>query len=166
MALAMMLPTVVFAQRGIPRSNNVSVSSTVVTHKTTKINTYDAEVGFQQMAGLFLGAMVSNVGAGASYIGGYRFNNYIFLGGGADMFISGDIALPVYAHSRFYISRYNWRPYVAASVGCNLVNIGLCLDFSLGVDARVHEKFNMYFGLGGGICSNYASLLGRLGFSF
>ena len=161
MALTMMLPTVVFAQRGIPRSNNVSVSSTVVT-RTPKAKTYDAKVGFQQLAGLLAGMGSGNIGGGVSYIGGYRFNNYIFLGAGADLFFTDNVDIPFYVHSRFYISRYNWRPYAAISL-CRVI------DLSLGVDVRVHEKFNMYFGIGGGIDfgdNMDPTCLGKIGFSF
>ncbi|MBQ3245916.1 MAG: hypothetical protein IJB06_04295 [Bacteroidales bacterium] len=159
--LAVLLPVMTFAQRGILRSNNVSVSSTVVT-RIPKAKTYNAKVGFQQMAGLLV-----SVGGGASYIGGYRFNDYIFAGAGADIFIGDGVFLPIYAHSRFYVSRYNWRPYLAVSAGCDLIHMRGCLDLSLGVDVKVHQKFNMYFGLGGEYISNYAiNFLGKLGFSF
>lgn len=169
--MAVLIPAISFAQRGIPRSNNVSVSVKRVTETTVEkeYKTYDARVGFQQMAGLHVGAM-GGVGGGVSYIGGYRFNNYIFVGAGADVFITGDVELPVYAHSRFYFSRYKWRPYIAASVGCDIMEIGLYIDSSFGVDVRVHEKFNMYFGIGGGGTfaneAGYPSLLGKIGFSF
>ena len=52
--VAALASATVFAQRGIPRSNNVSVSSTIVTKKTMLS---ESKIRFQQMAELQWGLL-------------------------------------------------------------------------------------------------------------
>lgn len=169
MALAMMLPTVVSAQRGIPRSNNVSVSSTVVKNSVKEARTYNAKVGFQQMVGVNCGAYeFEDLSFGLYYVGGYRFNDVLFLGGGVECNTDFDdfmeeYYIPIYAQVRTYFTKRIWRPYVSLSLGGYYTNRewvydsgyeyfreggGFYGDFTVGVDARITEKLNLYLGLG------------------
>lgn len=78
--VAILVSVAAFAQRGIPRTDNVSVSSTVV-KKTTKQS--DSKKGFQQSVelGTKLDLIDEHKGTtGFNYIGGYRFNNHFFAG--------------------------------------------------------------------------------------
>lgn len=75
-------PLIAFAQRGIPRTDNVSVSSTIVTkthHKRT-IKKHDANIGYQNIAEVNYSGIIQNFGV--DYIGGWRFNNWLFMGVG------------------------------------------------------------------------------------
>ena len=80
----------VSAQRGIPRMGDVSVSSTIITKTKTKrlFGKYDAKVGYQHNLELNYNFNdISNIRYGISsvgmdYIGGWRFNNWLFIGGG------------------------------------------------------------------------------------
>ena len=167
--MAALIPAISFAHRGIPRSNNVSVSVKRVTETTVEkdYKTYNARVGFQQMAGINLGASFeSGPFIGISYVGGYRFNDWLFVGGGIEYnpeIEDGfeDFNLPVYAQVRTYFTKRIWRPYVSLSLGgCVCHNYydydfsdddyyyGFYGDFSIGVDAHVSEKFNVYMALG------------------
>lgn len=79
--VALLASVTVFAQRGIPRSNNVSVSSTIVTKKKSIVSKH----GFQQS--VELGTKLDLIGeckgtTGVNYIGGYRFNNHFYAGVG------------------------------------------------------------------------------------
>lgn len=79
--VTMLVSVAAFAQRGIPRSNNVSVSSTVVTKKKS----IASKQGFQQS--LELGTKLDLIDeykgtTGVNYIGGYRFNNHFYAGVG------------------------------------------------------------------------------------
>lgn len=165
--MAALIPAISFAQRGIPRSNNVSVSVKRVTETTVEkdYKTYNARVGFQQMAGINLGASFeSGPFIGISYVGGYRFNDWLFVGGGIEYNPEIEYGfeyfnLPVYAQVRTYFTKRIWRPYVSLSLGgCVCHNYYdfsdddyyYCFygDFSIGVDAHVSEKFNVYMALG------------------
>lgn len=80
MIVAMLFSVTVFAQRGIPRTDNVSVSSTIITKKRTVV----IERGFQQSVELgtkFLSGIDKGT-TGVNYIGGYRFNNHFYAGAG------------------------------------------------------------------------------------
>lgn len=82
--VAVLIPVAVFAQRGIPRSNNVSVSSTIVTKKKSIVS----RQGFQQS--LELGTKLDlreeyKGTTGVNYIGGYRFNSHFFAGIGVGL---------------------------------------------------------------------------------
>ena len=164
-----LMPFIASAQRGISRSNNVSVSSTIVTKTTIAPKTYNAKVGFQQMAGINLGALFDGGPyIGISYVGGYRFNDWLFAGGGIEYNLDiedgfAEFNLPVYAQVRTYFTKRIWRPYVSLSLGGCLSHndiyddyiddrgdyyYGFYGDFSFGVDAHVSEKFNVYLGLG------------------
>lgn len=166
--MAALIPAISFAQRGIPRSNNVSVSVKRVTETTVEkeYKTYNARVGFQQMAGLNIGAYDFDCfGAGLSYVGGFRFNDVLFAGCGVEintpfMF---NFYIPVYAQIRTYFTKRICRPYVSLSLGGYYTNRewvydsgyeyfreggGFYGDFTVGVDARITEKLNLYLGLG------------------
>lgn len=152
MALVMMLPTVVSAQRGIPRSNNVSVSSTVVT-KSAKVS--DCQ-GFQQMIGLQAGYAFEIEGAalGISYVGGYRFNEWFYLGCGAGFMSDAggdDYGIPLYATTRGYFSNNRIKPYASVSLGTifgDFVDFPLYADFTLGVEIPVYMKLSVPIGIG------------------
>ena len=82
--VAVLASVTVFAQRGIPRTNNVSVSSTIVTKKKSIVS----RQGFQQS--LELGTKLDlreeyKGTTGVNYIGGYRFNSHFFAGIGVGL---------------------------------------------------------------------------------
>lgn len=74
----------VSAQRGIPRTGDVSVSSTIITKTKTKrlFGKYDAKVGYQHNLELNCTVPDGISSVGMDYIGGWRFNNWLFIGGG------------------------------------------------------------------------------------
>ena len=163
--LIMAVPAVAFAQDRTPRSNSVSVSVKRVTE--TKFEkerkTYDAKVGFQQMAGLNIGVYgFYDLGIGVSYVGGYRFNNWLFMGAGVEWNVDvlegcEQFYAPVYAQVRTYFTKRIWRPFTSLSFGYYAEKFpyydvpdsasGPYADFTFGVDGKVHEKFNVYTAL-------------------
>ena len=81
--VAILVSVAAFAQRGIPRTDNVSVSSTVV-KKTTKQSDYQKR--FQQSVELGIKIDFLDKGTtGVNYIGGYRFSNHFFAGMGVGL---------------------------------------------------------------------------------
>lgn len=189
--LAITLST--YAQRGIPRTDQVSVSSTIVTKTKTRrvLKKYDAEKGFQHMveAGTKFDLSGEDKGrTGVNYIFGYRFNNWFLAGIGAGIEYShhtnseikeyigknattytkyryggvysseicnalgikeadeysqslSRIAVPLYIHMRGYYMRTRWAPYSSLSAGGIFApkENGAYLDFSTGVDFRMHK---------------------------
>ena len=100
------------------------------------------------------------------YIAGYRFNNYLFLGGGTGLewYMSGeDLAIPIYANARLYLlPKSRWQPFVSLSLGA-LVPIteddGIRYDYNydgtqlhinptIGVNYRINNKYSCYLNLG------------------
>ena len=165
--MAVLIPAISFAQRGIPRSNNVSVSVKRVTETTVEkdYNTYNARVGFQQMAGINLGAYeFEEFGLGISYVGGYRFNDWLFAGAGVEFnscIDNTDFYVPIYAHLRTYFTKRIWRPYMSLSLGGSYYYEeyfdrihdfgsygGFYGDFSVGADARLTENLNLFMAAG------------------
>ncbi len=100
--------------------------------------------------------------ASAEYIGGYRFNDYIFTGGGTGLewYMSGGaLAVPIYANTRIYLlPKSRWQPFISLSLGV-LVPIadsdGECYDGiqlhinpTIGVNYRINSKYSCYLNLG------------------
>ena len=186
-AMMALLPFVATAQRGIPRSNNVSVSVKRVTETTVEkdYKTYNARVGFQQMAGINIGVYdFEEFGLGFSYVGGYRFNDWLFTGIGfeynCDIFDTDDFYVPIYGQIRTYFTKRIWRPYVALSAGYMArnreyweynsydyyeyteVHSSFYADFTFGVDVRLAQNINLFMAAG----VNNMGVLFKTGVSF
>lgn len=170
--MAVLIPAISFAQRGIPRSNNVSVSVKRVTETTVEkdYKTYNARVGFQQMAGVNIGAYgFDGFGLGISYVGGYRFNDWLFTGIGLEYncaIVDTDFFyVPIYGQIRTYFTKRIWRPYVSLSLGrlwqqykwyddtestsvAPSTSEELYADFSFGVDVRLAQNMNLFMAAG------------------
>lgn len=173
--MAVLIPAISFAQRGIPRSNNVSVSVKRVTETTVEkdYKTYNARVGFQQMAGINIGVYeFEEFGLGISYVGGYRFNDWLFTGIGleynCDIFNTDYFYVPIYGQIRTYFTKRIWRPYVALSAGYMARNSvyweynsydnyeykeevlysSFYADFTFGVDVRLAQNMNLFMAAG------------------
>ena len=159
-----LLPFVATAQRGIPRSNNVSVSVKRVTETTKEPKTYNARVGFQQMAGVNIGVYeFDGFGLGISYVGGYRFNDWLFAGIGleynCDIFNTDYFYVPIYGQIRTYFTKRIWRPYVSLSLGglwehheyyydIGSSSVAPYADFTFGVDVRLAQNMNLFMAAG------------------
>ncbi|MBR5886210.1 MAG: PEGA domain-containing protein [Alistipes sp.] len=71
---------------------------------------------------------------GATYTAGYRFNNYIFLGGGVGCSyyveeikipssypdIKNGVTIPIYAKFRSYFTKTRWKPFFDVTLGADL----------------------------------------------
>ena len=94
--------------------------------------------GYESFVNLSYNKMNNNNYAGVDYIGGYRFNNYLFLGvgAGANMRLNvpvsyvevkeslvlsrGVVYFPVYAHFRAQLLNRRCTPFLALSAGYNI----------------------------------------------
>ncbi|MBE6174378.1 MAG: hypothetical protein E7147_02390 [Rikenellaceae bacterium] len=112
---------------------------------------------------------------GVSYIGGYRFNPYIFLGLGTGINFSlatpdknklhfpfcrpTTVNVPIYIHCKANFTKSNWSPYASVSIGgrvskkvyhsdINYNQSGFFGDISFGVDRSIAKKLSLYCGLG------------------
>jgi len=99
------------------------------------------------------------------YIAGYRFNNYLFLGGGTGLewYINGGaLAIPIYANARIYLlPKSRWQPFVSLSLGAlvpteedgirydyNYDGTQLHINPTIGVNYRISNKYSCYLNLG------------------
>ena len=122
------------------------------------------ERGFEQSVEVETapGLGYGNLFVSAEYIAGYRFNNYLFLGGGTGLewYINGgDCAIPIYANARLYLlPKSRWQPFISLSLGV-LAPIadsdGECYDGTqlhinptIGVNYRINNKYSCYLNLG------------------
>lgn len=94
--------------------------------------------GYESFVNLSYNKMNNNNYAGVDYIGGYRFNNYLFLGVGAGANMRriapvnyvemneslelslGAVYFPMYAHFRAQLLNRRCTPFVALSAGYNI----------------------------------------------
>lgn len=169
-----------FAQRGIPRTDNVSVSSTVV-KKTSKQS--ETKYGFQQMINLEV-ALPLDTFAGISYTAGYKFNHW-FLGGLGVGFLGNlerrvnqrlDIFyIPTYIHLRGYMSKKKWKPYASMSFGAfwgkrdgeiDIESEGAFVEGSLGVECEINTNLRVDFALSCGNLSNMFTPHFKVGLAF
>ena len=97
------------------------------------------------------------------YIAGYRFNNYIFTGGGTGLewFLDfNSLAIPIYANARLYLlHKSRWQPFVSLSLGILVPIIqdgrehyeqGFYphINPTVGVNYRFNSKYSCYLNLG------------------
>jgi len=157
--VAVLASVTVFAQRGIPRSNNLSVSSTVVTKRTMLS---ESKIRFQQMAELQMGLSFfsDDFLIGGSYSGGCRFSNWFYLGAEVGYYYEHMDGkwIPMYIHARGYFSKKSLKPYASLSLGMmyhygqtyykyeNYFHIGG--EFTIGLEIPVYKKLNLTAGVG------------------
>ena len=107
---------------------------------------------------------ISDLFVSAEYIAGYRFNNYLFLGGGTGLewcIYGGDLAIPIYANARLYLlPKSRWQPFVSLSLGAlvplavgwnyryNYDGTQLHINPTIGVNYRINNKYSCYLNLG------------------
>ena len=96
------------------------------------------------------------------YIAGYRFNNYLFLGGGTgleSLLKYYPLAMPIYANARLYLRpKSRWQPFFSLSLGALIpiaINDRLCcediqphINPTVGVNCRINSKYSCYINLG------------------
>ena len=120
------------------------------------------------------------------YIAGYRFNDYIFTGGGTGLewyMNGGALAMPIYANARiFLLPKSRWQPFISLSLGA-IVPIAASgskyqphINPTVGVNYRINNKYSCYINLGymprWTYCDSYYGYLYyncltiRLGFTF
>ncbi|MBR7183705.1 MAG: hypothetical protein IKD41_06935 [Alistipes sp.] len=122
------------------------------------------ERGFEQSVEVGVHSeLFYDVSISGEYIAGYRFNNYLFLGGGTGLewYINGgDCAIPIYANARLYLlPKSRWQPFVSLSLGA-LVPIAegsgfyhydgtpLHINPTIGVNYQINNKYSCYLNLG------------------
>ena len=183
--IAVLFSVTTFAQRGITRTDNVSVSSTVV-KKTSKQS--ETKYGFQQMINLEV-ALPLDTFAGISYTAGYKFNHW-FLGGLGVGFLGNlerrvnqrldSFYIPTYIHLRGYMSNKRWKPYASLSFGAfwgkgngeiDLVNWnnkhnGVFVDGALGVECEINTTLRVDCALSCGNIANIFTPQLKVGFAF
>lgn len=96
------------------------------------------------------------------YIAGYRFNNYLFLGGGTGLELLlnyNSLAIPIYANARLYLlPKSRWQPFISLSLGA-IVPIAASgseyhrgiqphINPTVGVNYRINSKYSCYINLG------------------
>ena len=138
-----MLPIATMAQ--------LITTSQMITTETSSV-LKPIEPGYEQSVELYYMCMPENgydyftSGFGAEYIGGYRLNNTLFIGGGIGVYydfyaadwaccwiypdygeqklVNSTINIPLYAHIRTYIGRGRIQPFFSVSVGGKFASNG------------------------------------------
>ncbi len=122
------------AKRAVAEKNNVEVETKRIACFSTHISGYNSVIDVSSFS-------FRNVGV--NYIGGYRFNNYLFVGAGAgvemplegkyilepsyvegEYFISGikrGVTIPLFAHARANFLNCRWSPFFALSAGARFM---------------------------------------------
>ena len=122
------------AKRAAAEKNNVEVETKRIACFSTHISGYNSVIDVSSFS-------FRNVGV--NYIGGYRFNNYLFVGAGAgvemplegkyilepsyvegEYFISGikrGVTIPLFAHARANFLNCRWSPFFALSAGARFM---------------------------------------------
>lgn len=125
---------------------------------------------FQQSAELVLGGLIYDIKltTGANYIAGYRFNPYIFLGGGLGVSYIDDGTLPymhtigecqarLFANAKFYLTKTRVQPFFDLSVGGiywdewnngSSTTSGLLFNPQFGINYKLNNKLNLYVNIG------------------
>ncbi len=121
------------------------------------------ERGFEQSVEVNIGSDTDYLIVGANYTAGYRFNNYIFAGGGAGLNFwsqGGSAIIPIYANVRGYFMKTRLKPFASLSIGTdiimyNLDNISqseyradLHLATNVGASYRLTDKLDCQISLG------------------
>ena len=86
------------------------------------------ERGFEQSVEVNIGSDADYLIVGANYTAGYRFNNYIFAGGGAGLNFwseNGSAIIPVYANVRGYFMKTRLKPFASLSIGTDIIMYNL-----------------------------------------
>ena len=131
------------------------VVSTDTVIEVPKLKLEPVKPGYEQSIEAYYGLLIfspgaihSSMGVGLSYIGGYRFNNLLFLGLGVGLYVGDyyntateinnessnfgqwlpisnidgfyEISVPLYLHSRVYLGKRRCQPYFALSIGARL----------------------------------------------
>ncbi len=96
------------------------------------------------------------------YIAGYRFNNYLFLGGGTGVELllkHNSLAIPIYANARLYLlPKSRWQPFISLSLGAIVPIVASGIEYhngiqphinpTVGVNYRINSKYSCYLNLG------------------
>ena len=122
------------------------------------------ERGFERSVevGVHSEPFLDDVFISGEYIAGYRFNNYLFLGGGTGVELllkHNSLAIPIYANARLYLlPKSRWQPFVSLSLGAivPIANDGReqhdgiqrHINPTVGVNYRINNKYSCYLNLG------------------
>lgn len=130
---------------------------------------FETKRGFEQHATVNTDVIFTDFGfaIGGTYTAGYRFNDYIFLGGGTGFgyysytwtYPSGGFesyyggVIPIYAKFRSYFTKTRWKPFFDVTFGMDLLlqtyhrNFGFNNDYHEVSETYPTINFNPAFGL-------------------
>ena len=121
------------------------------------------ERGFEQSVEVNIGSDADYLIVGANYTAGYRFNNYIFAGGGTGLNFwsdNGSAIIPVYANVRGYFMKTRLKPFASLSIGTDIIMYNLDnmsqseywadlhLATNVGASYRLTDKLDCQISLG------------------
>lgn len=127
--------------------------------------------GFESNITLGVNTDIDDVFCTLEYIGGYRFNNLLFVGLGVGAHIEDEdyYSIPIFAHARTYFSKTRWQPFIALSTGVEIMEwneASLYFEPAVGVNYRATSGFGINMQLGGGFIHGYYGLSFKLGCTF
>lgn len=82
---------------------------------------------------------------------GTTFNDRVFLGAGTGFIVDyyNDIDLPIYFNTRVYFTKNTFvRPFITASIGAELIDMGIYFNPAVGVEIPYSKKVGIYLSAG------------------
>ncbi len=119
-------------------------------------NQYEVGPRFEKTIELY-GVVDYYYAVGVNFIGGKRFNNTFFAGGGIGINISEELGFNLFAQGRSYFTKTRCKPFLALSVGCVLRGeyFGPYVNPEFGVNFHVTQKISTYLTLGWAYYGHY-----------
>lgn len=101
------------------------------------------DLDFAFIEGLILGS--------PSVMAGTTLNDRVFLGAGTGFIMDywNEIDLPIYFNTRVYFTKNTFiRPFISASIGAELIDMGIYLNPALGIEIPYSTKTGIYLSVG------------------
>ena len=160
LAIVSLLAVTATAQQ-LKTAQGITTITTIEKPKKPKKTLAPIEQGFEQSVEVSVNPG-DEIFASAEYIAGYRFNSYLFLGGGTGLELLlnyNSLAMPIYANARLYLlPKSRWQPFISLSLGAivPIANDGSeqhngiqpHINPSVGVNYRINNKYSCYINLG------------------
>ena len=162
LAIASLLAVTATAQQ-LKTAQGITTITTIEKPKKPKKTLAPIERGFEQSVEVNIGSDADYLIVGANYTAGYRFNNYIFAGGGAGLNFwsqGGSAIIPIYANVRGYFMKTRLKPFASLSIGTDIIMYNLDnmsqseywadlhLATNVGASYRLTDKLDCQISLG------------------
>lgn len=144
--------------------------TTYITEKRAPKKLAPVEPGYQSTVNISTSFGLGLVAPFLEYIGGYRFNNTLFLGAGVGLgSLEGDaFAYRLHVNGRFYLSKTRLQPFLGAAIGFEGYNnkIGFYAMPEVGMNYRISNRTSAFLSIGYGATLCNSGLQVKVGATF